>query len=284
MVASIIGLFGATQPPAAADPAAAEQAVRAVVDRALAHDGLTDEARELLGRARDKALAEIAQPGRTPVPDGVEQYELPLEMDATTSAFEAIRCGDGQWSQNLRYWDAWQRDLERNAPFAAGFNLGLLPPEKFVYPVCAYWRTDNRMPRPDPRTFPKVLVLNSELDAATAYEAALATAGHLPGARLISVDNEGSHGVFPYFTDCVDDPVFAYFLHGRMPAHRYTACQGLPLPGESETYQVAGTITRNGKIKLRPVTDDVRRTNRAFRHMLSPADDHPWGPGVRGRR
>lgn len=264
-----MGSQGLSLSNSAADRQAAQDLTRAIIDRALAQPGLTADQRAQLNAAGGKALAKLAGLEPLNVSNSIEQFEAPLEMDPTTSVFETIRCNDGEWNQNLAYWDSWQHSLDRTAPFTAGLNISPFTPYNFIYPVCAFWETELRMPKPNSKTFPKVLVLNSELDAATAYEAAVDTAKHLPGARMISVDNEGSHGVFPYLTTCVDAPVIDYFLHGAMPTQQFTACQGLPLPGETETFNVAGTLANSGKIKLRMVTDEVREANQAFKHMLA---------------
>ncbi len=39
----------------------------------------------------------------------------------------------------------------------------------------------------------------------------------LPQARMIVVEDEYQHGLFPYGTDCVDNQVADYFLQGTLP-------------------------------------------------------------------
>jgi pimeloyl-ACP methyl ester carboxylesterase len=245
------------------DPAAG---VNALTDRLLTRIGDTPKNRAYLERARQKSLTAIKE-NTKPVPYGTKAGPATTEVDAP---FELIRCQDGQWNRDPQYWAAWKKDLERNAPFFAPLT---------ALPVCAYWPTANAMPQPVRNTFPKVMVVQSEMDSATAYEAGLATAKHLPDARLISVDNEGSHGVFPYLTTCVDDPVIAYFLTGRRPAERFTACAGKPLPEETSTHQVGGHVTSSGSIKIRMVTDDVRRANEIVRELLSEQATDPLTGG-----
>ncbi|GIJ43264.1 transporter [Virgisporangium aliadipatigenens] len=227
-------------------------------DFLLSRPGLTEEQRGTVREEHARAANGEVKPVRiSGVVVGRTATTEIVEVDAT---FEQIRCQDGQWHQSRLYWELWRRDLERNAPFIYPFMTAT--------PACAYWPTSNRMPAFDPRTFPKVLVLQAEMDAATPYEGGKAGVDKLPGARLVSVDNEGTHGVYPYLTSCVDDPVHAYFLSGSLPRDRYTACQGLPLPGEQATFDVGGTIGPRGDIKIRMVTDDVRRANRMVREIL----------------
>ncbi|MFG1608215.1 alpha/beta hydrolase [Actinoplanes sp. NPDC049265] len=226
---------------------AAVAAFRELVDRAPA----TGVERTFLNKARSRAEQETRQ---------------------TNAVFEAIRCQDGQWNQSLAHWRLNQRDLDRNYTFIAPLSRN---GDDTLYPACAFWPTRNRMPLPNPRTFPKVMVVQSEMDAATAYEGAHDTARYLPGARMISVDNEGSHGVFPYLTTCVDDPVISYFRHGSIPAAKYSACPALPLPGEDRAYDVGGRIGPGGTIHMRLVTGEVRRANLMVHRMLRDQELDP---------
>jgi hypothetical protein len=72
---------------------------------------------------------------------------------------------------------------------------------------------------------PAILMVQSEFDGLTATEGALRTFDKLPNARLIHVDGEYTHGVFPYNTACVDEPVVRYLVDGTLPARRAN-CQG----------------------------------------------------------
>lgn len=68
-------------------------------------------------------------------------------------------------------------------------------------PACAWWPSVTEMPgKLSPKDAPTTLILQNELDAATPYEAGLRSAQQLPNTSLISVDNEGTHGVWPYGT------------------------------------------------------------------------------------
>ncbi|MCZ7431948.1 alpha/beta hydrolase [Streptomyces sp. WMMC1477] len=232
-----------------------QDAVETVVDGILADGGLDADQRAFVADAKADMLEAIEARERGQGAAG--------ETATFDAAFEAIRCQDGQWNQNLNYWQEWLQRQQRHAPLLAAFNST---------PLCAYWPTGNRMPKAYQKTFPELLVVQSELDAATAYEGALSTGKKLPGAKMISVDNEGSHGLFPYGTTCVDLPVIDYFLTGTTPRDRFTGCQGLPLPGEEKTYEVAGELKKNGKIKIRMRTDEVKEANRLVRDLLREAN------------
>ncbi|MGZ3142630.1 alpha/beta hydrolase [Lentzea chajnantorensis] len=231
------------------------QRVEALVAKMLARPGLSSENAEFIAKAKANALAAIEKKERI----AVKSTTAAAEVETWDATFEAIRCQDGQWNQNLQYWNYWKADLTVNAPFIAPF---------MSTPLCAYWQTKNSKPAPDKKTFPRVLLAQSELDAATPYEGGVSTTKALPGAKLISVDNEGSHGLFPYNTDCVDDPITFYFQTGATPRKQFTGCQALPLPGETETFQVGGTLS-NGKVKIKMITPAVKKANKIVKDLLS---------------
>lgn len=246
-VAAVIG----DSAPAGTDAEKVEQ----LVSTMLATKGLSDENKAFIAKGKQNALAAIAKKERV----AVKSTTAAAEVETWDATFEAIRCQDGQWNQNLHYWNYWLADLTVNAPFIAPF---------MSTPLCAYWPTKNSMPKPDKKTFPRLLIAQSELDAATAYEGGLASAKALPNAKLISVDNEGSHGLFPYNTDCVDDPIVFFFQTGATPRKQFTGCQALPLPNEDKTFEVGGKLT-NGKIKIKMITPAVKEANKIVKDLLS---------------
>lgn len=173
--------------------------------------------------------------------------------------FEAIRCQDGPWKQSQGYWKAWLADLDKKAPFIAPLMEA---------PVCAQWPAVTEMPQKlSKKDAPKTLMIQTELDAATPYEAGVRSAQQVPNTSLISVDNEGSHAIYPYGTTCVDDAVEAYMLRGVQPA-AFTTCQAKPLPLEDKTYEVAGSIGPKGTIKLKMRTEEVKKANAMLRDLL----------------
>ncbi|MFD6563640.1 alpha/beta hydrolase [Micromonospora profundi] len=242
-----------------------EQILAAATAKLLVAPGIGADDRAYIQQARVTAEAALAtQRDRSRLAQGTAEYTYDIDY-----VFEVIRCQDGQWNDSIGHWNAFSRRLTRDAPLVAPY---LQNP-----PACAYWPTSNRMPKFDKKTFPKVLMLQDELDVATAYEGALAASKKLPGASMISVDNEGSHGVFPYYTPCVDDPVYAYLLDGRLPAETYTGCQAVPLPGETAVFEVGGKLTGKGTVRTRLITDDMREANRMLKRMLrtEPGPSYP---------
>lgn len=247
MAASMIAAFISIMEAEAA--ATDEAGMQAQLER------ITAEARATVPAADRAAFDRFIEQGSEVV---AERDELaaavrtgqPVTFSGT---FSAIRCQDGQWNTSEGYWTSWVNDLGRKAPWIAAF-MG--PSE------CMYWPAQTSMPsQPGGKDTPSAVIVQSELDAATPYEGGHRAAGVLRNTSLISVDNEGTHGLFPYRTECVDAPIRDYFLTGEMPAEK-SLCEAHPLPGETQTHQVAGTPTHKGDIKISMRTDAVREANR----------------------
>ncbi|MER7013033.1 alpha/beta hydrolase [Saccharopolyspora sp. NPDC000359] len=94
---------------------------------------------------------------------------------------------------------------------------------------CVFWdRPQVDLPQPTGEGLPPVLMLQSENDPATALEGAQLAHQGFAGSRMITVRNEGDHGVYGMGNACVDDAVAAYLLDGVVPED--TTCEGLPMP------------------------------------------------------
>lgn len=155
--------------------------------------------------------------------------------------FDAVRCGDGQWTQGEAYWDQWSTDIVADNPFQAVFG-------SLLYPTCAFWPSDNpSKPAVDKRTFPQTLVIQGEEDSQTGYEGGLSTGTKLPNTRFLAVDNGTKHGYFPYGTACVDQPGFAFLDRGTLPNKPVTLCLAKPLPHDTRTFEMWSPINANGK-------------------------------------
>ncbi|WP_197429834.1 alpha/beta hydrolase [Auraticoccus cholistanensis] len=178
--------------------------------------------------------------------------EAQLATDA--GAFEAIRCQDGQWTTDLETWEAKLEQGFRDAPLTAMFQS---------VPVCAFWPAQEEgFPELKNKDLPGVLFLQSEFDAATAYEGAERSIRKFTRSKAVVVDNEGSHGLFPYGTECVDQPALTWLLDGELPRSKWNACVGVPLPGEIYTYNVGGTVNKNGKLRgFKMQSESVQEAN-----------------------
>lgn len=97
--------------------------------------------------------------------------------------------------------------------------------------TCAYWhhRPTHRTPLGSPAA-PPVLLVASAHDPVTPIEGARQLRELLPGSRLITLDDDYSHGVFASRGNaCVDDTVAAYLVDAAVPGTD-VRCTGPGLP------------------------------------------------------
>lgn len=165
------------------------------------------------------------------------------ESRVLTDMMTMIECNDGQFTQGEKYWQSWvNRAKKEVSKDEFGFNY-------YQYPTtqCLNWRTQNKMPVADPKTYPKTIVIQSELDSQTAWEHGSGAGLNLPNTRLIAVDNEGTHGLFPYGTEGVDRKVIDFYLKGALPKQNISVNQGKPRDGEDVTYEYWKPLNKKGK-------------------------------------
>lgn len=123
---------------------------------------------------------------------------------------------------------------------------------------CLYWSAPvlTRPPLAAATQAGPLLMLQSRYDAETPVEGAQKTLDALPSASMIVIENEYSHGLFPYGESCVDSKVADYFLNGTMPP-RTSSCAGKPLPADAPA---PGARLRNAAPATSPYTDPVKAT------------------------
>ncbi|NTY02574.1 alpha/beta fold hydrolase [Deinococcus sp. JMULE3] len=154
----------------------------------------------------------------------------PVELDASSSVFTAVTCNDTPWSADLKAVRARDEQEARAYPLLGGAS---------VANACYQWKGGPSVAQPAiPANMPPLLMLQNELDPATAQEGALNALNSTPGAKMIFIDDEPQHAAFPYGTACVDTPITEYFLTGNLPTAKKSDCAALPLPGEASTVPV----------------------------------------------
>ncbi|MBD8021143.1 alpha/beta fold hydrolase [Brevibacterium sp. Re57] len=140
-----------------------------------------------------------------------------------------VRCNDGQYTQGEEYWKKWTEKVKK--------EIGEKNPYFLPAVQCLNWKTQTKMAKADPETYPQTIVIQAELDANTVWEHGRATGVGLPNTRFIAVDNEGAHGIFPYGTEEVDRKVVNFYMKGKLPKKDISVAQGKPRPGEDVTYE-----------------------------------------------
>ncbi|MCI2418914.1 alpha/beta hydrolase [Saccharopolyspora sp. K220] len=153
-------------------------------------------------------------------------------MDSQTATLFSIRCNDTAF-----------RGTPESVVAQSGIQGWKFPTYGYysISQPCLYWeRPDVSLPTPTGAGVPPVLMLHSEHDPATAFEGAEIAHRQFQGSRLVTVRNEGDHGVYGIGNACVDDVVEGYLIDGRVPEGDLT-CEGLPAPEPVQPHGFAPT-------------------------------------------
>lgn len=96
--------------------------------------------------------------------------------------------------------------------------------------TCAYWPEPRETARFGHPAMPPVLLTQADRDPTTPHDGARRMQARLPGARMVTLHDSYSHGVFAsQRNSCVDDAAAEYLLTGVLPEGD-TDCQGPGLP------------------------------------------------------
>lgn len=192
--------------------------------------------------AKERIAPLTSVPTKSAKTKGAQQRsaEQPQATETGTldSPFDFIRCNDGQWTQGTAYWERHNKKWAKKAPLSNQWGL-------LDMPICAFWQTDNLMPVAD-KSFPDTVILQGEMDSQTAWEGGYRAGTKLPNTRFIAIDNESTHGVFPYGTEAVDRKVINFFLDGKLPKN-ISVAQALPLPEDDITYESWARLNKKAK-------------------------------------
>ncbi|MFG3256593.1 alpha/beta hydrolase [Streptomyces sp. NPDC048172] len=144
--------------------------------------------------------------------------------DAVDATFYTIGCNDTRWHGNRRTLAATS---------AAQGKLFPLIGWRSIAEPCIFWdRPAVKLPKPNGRGVPPVLMVQSEHDPATPMEGARRANSRFADSRLLRVTGEGDHMLYGGGNDCVDRAVDSYLAKGELPA-RGATCEGGPLPEPS---------------------------------------------------
>ncbi|MCS7480056.1 alpha/beta hydrolase [Umezawaea endophytica] len=95
---------------------------------------------------------------------------------------------------------------------------------------CAFWdRPPLQLKTPTGRGVPPILMVQSVRDPATPLEGAQRAHAKFAGSRLLTVTDEGDHGIYAFGNTCVDDVVESFIVDDVVPG-RDLSCAGIPLP------------------------------------------------------
>ena len=141
--------------------------------------------------------------------------------DAADASFWTIPCNETEWTGDRHTVVEQSRDF--------GAKYPLLGWSWLVQP-CVFWHNDDPVDLPTPNGVgvPPVLMVQSTHDPATPIEGARRAHANFEGSRMITVTDEGDHGIYAGGNRCVDRLVNAYLVDNLVPPD--STCDGMPLP------------------------------------------------------
>lgn len=124
----------------------------------------------------------------------------------------AVTCGDSTNPASPRAWIRWAARRAKVSPYFGRYWTWLDGP-------CASWPSaPDRYRGPfDRRTSRPLLFVGNLRDPATRYHDAVAAAGRMPGARLLTIDGTG-HTSLTQPSECAERVLVDYLVDGALPA------------------------------------------------------------------
>ncbi|SER50334.1 TAP-like protein [Lentzea xinjiangensis] len=146
--------------------------------------------------------------------------------DAQTGTGYSILCNDTPFRGGRRYLE---RDGTRD-----GAKWPLVGYTQ-ITGICAFWDRPNvNLKQPTGIGIAPTLMVQSVRDPATSLEAARQAHRNFKNSVLLTVEDEGDHGIYGFGNACVNDVVERYLVDGITPTKDLT-CPGVPLPAPGET-------------------------------------------------
>lgn len=146
-----------------------------------------------------------------------------------------VRCNDTAWNKDANFYLKEADKMAKKYDFF-GYLNGV--------PMCAFWKYAPQDRKLDLTGSPRVLIVQSEFDPATAYEGSKRTHDDTKNAtRFVAIDDEGQHGqyILSKASSCVEAIGDKYVFTGELPA-KDQVCGTTPLPGELAVYPVKGPV------------------------------------------
>ncbi len=182
-----------------------------------------------LAVAAPAGAAEVLADARRTAADAPGDEVVDLGAVGTT-----VRCNDTAWDRTPRWYQREADRMARTYPFF-GYLNGV--------PMCAFWPYAPQDRDVDLTGAPRVLMVQGELDPATAYEGAKRTHDATrPMTRFVAIDDEGQHGQYVGSASaCAEEIGDRFVFTGELPA-RDRVCGTSPLPEEGSVYPVRGPL------------------------------------------
>lgn len=187
--------------------------------RTLTEGGAPEEAKAI---ARAEVKPTIPESKIT----GPQPLFVPTDYDdAYDASFWTIPCNEGPWEGDRDSVIKQSQDfIDQDQPLlGAGW---LIQP-------CIYWQNAPRpLPKLDGEGVPPVLIVQSEHDPATPIEGATRAHEAFANSRMLTITNEGDHGIYAGGNAAVDKVVEDYLIDGIVPEDQSLPGTPLPVPAD----------------------------------------------------
>jgi len=158
--------------------------------------------------------------------------------DASSGTFHAVICNDTPFRGGRDYLVRESGRLGKLYPLIGSYLIAA---------PCAFWdRPPLQLKTPTGRGVPPILMVQSVRDPATPLEGAQRAHAKFAGSRMLTVTDEGDHGIYAFGNACVDDVVESFIVVPR----RDLTCAGVPLPvptaglSAQSTHQVGNPLQK----------------------------------------
>lgn len=142
--------------------------------------------------------------------------------DSLVAVLTAVTCNDGPWTGDRR------SVIRKSQEF---LDRGLTLDAFWIdHQACVFWKNKKFRPLPtmDGKGVPPVLMVQSAHDPGTPIEGARNAHAMFENSRMLTVTDEGDHGVYSFGNANVDKIVNAYLVDGVVPQDQ--SVPGMPLP------------------------------------------------------
>lgn len=145
-----------------------------------------------------------------------------------------VRCNDTAWNKDPNFYLEEADRMAKKYSFF-GYMNGV--------PMCAFWTYAPQDRKLDLKGSPRMLIIQGELDPATAYEGSLRTHNDTKQAtRFVAIDDEGQHGQYVgSASSCAEAIGDKFVFTGELPG-KDQVCGTTPLPEELSVYPVKGPV------------------------------------------
>ncbi|NEA33768.1 alpha/beta hydrolase [Streptomyces sp. SID13031] len=145
-----------------------------------------------------------------------------------------VRCNDTAWNKDPNFYTKEADKMAKKYDFF-GYMNGV--------PMCAFWKYAPQDRKLDLKGSPRLLIVQGELDPATAYEGSLRTHDDTKAVtRFVAIDDEGQHGQYiGSASSCAEAIGDKFVFTGELPG-KDQVCGTTPLPAELSVYPVKGPV------------------------------------------